>query len=192
MRLALADNLANNLGKEHKPLILRVVFSLDDEEKVEADLSLDRAGLWGVSHERLQKTTVLDPACGSGSFLVGMLAIYDDLMERAGSFVDGVGQDPFLRRKKIIAENLYGVDVMEWACHVATQARLSLIIDTEFDPYELSIRTEPLLPNFSFKIRPGESLVQEVGGIDFGNLKMKGILSPEVKEQDHPAQTGKA
>jgi hypothetical protein len=60
---------------------------------------------------------------------------------------------------------------MDWACHVAElRLWLVLIIDAEFTLEELSIRREPLLPHFSFKIRCGDSLVQEVGGINLGHM----------------------
>ena len=43
---------------------------------------------------------------------------------------------------------------------------LQLVIETEHQWYEL--KAEPMLPNLSFKLRPGDSLVQEVGGVNFG------------------------
>ena len=74
-------------------------------------------------------------------------------------------------RRRIIGQSLYGVDVMDWACHVAElRLWLVLIIDAEFSLEELNIRREPLLPHFSFKIRCGDSLVQEVGGINLGHM----------------------
>jgi hypothetical protein len=59
---------------------------------------------------------------------------------------------------------------MEWACHVAElRLWLALILDADFTQVELHDRTEPLLPHFSFNIRHGDSLVQEVGGINLGH-----------------------
>ncbi|MGA9351047.1 MAG: Eco57I restriction-modification methylase domain-containing protein [Anaerolineae bacterium] len=55
---------------------------------------------------------------------------------------------------------------MPWAVHVAElRLWLQLMVETEMHPAELKFR--PLLPNLSFKVRPGDSLVQEVGGINF-------------------------
>ena len=60
---------------------------------------------------------------------------------------------------------------MDWACHVAElRLCLALIIDAEFSPEELHVRSEPLLPHFSFKIRCGDSLVQEIGGMNLRNI----------------------
>ena len=47
---------------------------------------------------------------------------------------------------------------------------LSLIIDADFPRAELHLRDEPLLPHFSFNIRPGDSLVQEIGGMNLAQI----------------------
>ena len=115
-RLALVDNLANHLGAEQKNLLYEVVFALEPDEKDEADRRVEQAGLWQALAERLQATTVVDPACGSGSFLVGMLHILDDLQARAQGR-KGIHEDPY-DRNAVIARALrrrrHG-----WACHVA-------------------------------------------------------------------------
>jgi len=79
----------------------------------------------------------------------------------------GIEETPYERRRRIIGEQLYGVDVMDWAVHVAElRLWLQLVVETELEPAELKFR--PLLPNLSFKVRCGDSLVQEIGGINFG------------------------
>ena len=114
---------------------------------------------------------IVDPACGSGAFLVGMLHILDDLHHRANRAL-GVEKLSFDRKKAIIGGNLYGVDVMEWACHIAElRLWLSLIIDADIPRAELHLRNEPLLPHFSFNIRCGDSLVQEIGGMNLAALR---------------------
>ncbi|MDI6784411.1 MAG: Eco57I restriction-modification methylase domain-containing protein, partial [bacterium] len=107
-----------------------------------------------------------------------MLHILDDLQCRANQYL-GKKESSFDRKKRIIGDNLYGVDVMDWACHIAElRLWLALIIDAEFTPQELHVRPEPLLPYFTFKIRCGDSLVQEVGGINLGHIKYREIPSP--------------
>ena len=170
-RLALVDNLTNHLGEEHKNLLYEVIFAFSPDDKVEADRKLAEAQLWESFDTTLKQLTVVDPACGSGSFLVGMLHILDDLHDRTNQ---GLGREEssFERKKDIIGQNLYGVDVKEWACHVAElRLWLALIIDTEFSPAELHLRNEPLLPHFSFNIRCGDSLVQEIGGMNLATLR---------------------
>ena len=119
----------------------------------------------------LDQEVAVDPACGSGSFLVGMLHILDDLRDRADRQL-GRDQFSFDRKKAIIGSNLYGVDVMEWACHVAElRLWLALIIDADIPRAELQVRNEPLLPHFSFNIRCGDSLVQEIGGMNLAQIR---------------------
>ncbi len=164
-RLSLVDWLANRLGEKHKPLLYEAVFAYDPDEKDDADDAVARENLWPELDGLLREVTVLDPACGSGSFLVGMLAVLDDLQVRASAQL-GFDETPYERRKRIIGQSLYGVDVMPWAVHVAElRLWLQLVVETPLQPAELKFR--PLLPNLSFKVRPGDSLVQEVGGINF-------------------------
>lgn len=182
-RLSLVDNLANHLGESRKSLLYQLVFALEPDEKTDADKAVTNAGLWEAIDERLHEITVLDPACGSGSFLVGMLNILDDLQERANRQLNKT-EAPYERKKRIIGQSLYGVDVMGWACHTAElRLWLALIIDAEIPPAELHVRKEPLLPHFTFKIRHGDSLVQEIGGVNFGHKHETLGWSRELKRR---------
>ena len=170
-RLALVDNLTNHLGEDHKNPLYEVLFAFNPEDKADADRKLAEAQLWEPLDASLKELAVVDPACGSGSFLVGMLYILDDLRYRVNQGLER-DESSFERKKDIIGQNLYGVDVMEWACHVAElRLWLALVIDAEFSPAELHLRNEPLLPHFSFNIRCGDSLVQEIGGMNLVTLR---------------------
>jgi len=163
-RLALVDRLTNHLSEKHKSLLYEWVFAYNAEEKDEVDERITKEGLWEKLNGLLRSLTILDPACGSGSFLIGMLLILDDLQQCIDRIL-GSGETPYERRRRIIRENLYGVDVLPWAVHVAElRLWLQLVVETELQHWELKAR--PLLPNLSFKIRPGDSLVQEIGGIN--------------------------
>ncbi len=180
-RVSLADHLANHLEDERKELLYQLIFALEPDEKADADRAVASAGLWPALNERLHDITVLDPACGSGSFLVGMLNILDDLQEQANRQL-GVTEASYNRKKRIIGQSLYGVDVMDWACHVAElRLWLALIIDAGFTREELHVLQEPLLPYFSFKVRCGDSLVQEVGGINLGHIAASQEVPPPLK-----------
>ena len=180
-RLALVDNLASNLGSQHKNLFYEAVFALEQQEKHDADEALHKAGLWPRVAEHVRGITVVDPACGSGSFLVGMLHILDDLQGRAAGHLGGK-EDAYERKKRIIGRNLYGVDVMEWACHVAElRLWLALIIDADIAPEERTVRAEALLPHFTFKIRCGDSLVQEVGGVNLSRRRGSTDIPRQIK-----------
>ena len=179
-RLTLVDNLTNHLGKEHKDLLYEVLFAFSPDDKAEADGKLAETQLWEPLNTSLKGLAVVDPACGSGSFLVGMLHILDDLRDRVNQGLE-CKESSFDRKKGIIGHNLYGVDVKEWACHVAElRLWLALVIDTEFSREELHLWNEPLLPHFSFNIRCGDSLVQEIGGMNLSTLRDAFIGMPRA------------
>ncbi len=170
-RRSLVEYFHNHLEID-KPLIYEFIFAKSDEEKRDADKKISRIRLWEKIETLLDDLTVVDPACGSGSFLVGMLNILSDLYKRTYAHLNRKMSD-FDIKKSIIGRSLYGVDVMNWAVHIAElRLWLQLIIETELTPQQLKI--QPLLPNLTFKIRAGDSLVQEIGGI---NLAVRTELS---------------
>jgi hypothetical protein len=179
-RLSIVDWLTNHLGEENKSLLYEAVFAFSPEEKSQADQALAEENLWLKLDQFLRKLKAVDPACGSGSFLIGILYVIDDLVQRANSQL-GNEETAYERKKRIIGESLYGVDVMEWAVHVAElRLWLQLVIETELEPAELQFR--PLLPNLSFNIRPGDSLLQEIGGINLALLrKQSGLIPAHLK-----------
>jgi hypothetical protein len=183
-RLALVDALSNRLGAEFRPLLYDVVFATDPDEKESADAALTAHNLWSRFNDALRSLTICDPACGSGSFLVGMLLVMDDLYARANLQL-GIEETPYERRRRIIGNQLYGVDVMDWAVHVAElRLWLQLVVETDLKPAELKFR--PLLPNLSFKVRQGDSLVQEIAGINLGlhrqHLEIPAFLKGKITQ----------
>ncbi len=183
-RLALVDNLANHIGtEEDKHRFYEALFAFEPDEKREVDVKL--TDLWEAIYKHLTEITVLDPACGSGSFLVGMLHVLDDVRERAEHHLGFSDASRFERRKALIGKNLYGVDVKQWACKVAElRLWLALIIDAEFTSAELKVRHEPLLPDFSFNIRHGDSIVQDIGGMNLAQTRDIGnVVSSDLNRK---------
>ncbi len=189
-RLALVDYLANQLGQEYKSFLYDAVFALEPHEKTSADDAFTVIGLWQQLHNSLQSIRVVDPACGSGSFLVAMLYVLDDLQHRVNQHLY-IHENSYTRKKRIIGQSLYGVDVMEWAVHVAElRLWLTLIVDADTSPdadtatmEQRHAREDPLLPHLSFKVRCGDSLVQEVGGINLGRMETTLGLPPGLKNR---------
>jgi hypothetical protein len=121
-------------------------------------------------HETLPDLSVLDPACGSGAFLVAamktLLNIYGPVVGKikfSGStnlkkWLRQVEQDHpnigYFIRKRIITDNLFGVDLMEEATEIA-RLRLFLALVASADDVE---QLEPL-PNIDFNILSGNSLI---------------------------------
>ena len=193
-RLALVDNLANHIGtEEDKHLFYEAFFAFEPEEKAEADEKLANLCLWESIHKHFTEIAILDPACGSGAFLVGMLYVLDDIHERAERYVAVDSVSRFERRREIIGRNLYGVDVKAWACKVAElRLWLALIIDADIPEAELHVRKEPLLPDFSFNIRHGDSIVQGIGGMNLAQVRAIGSgVSKHVQGEIQNLQTEK-
>ncbi|MGA2738964.1 MAG: ATP-binding protein, partial [Bryobacteraceae bacterium] len=121
-------------------------------------------------HETLPTLSVLDPACGSGAFLVAamktLLNIYGPVVGKikiGGSanlrkWLREVERDhpsiAYFIRKRIITDNLFGVDLMEEATEIA-RLRLFLALVACADHVD---QLEPL-PNIDFNILAGNSLI---------------------------------
>ena len=98
----------------------------------------------------LHAVRVLDPACGSGAFLVRLLECLATLHQRAG--------DPRLLhdiRRDILTRSIFGVDrnpVAVWLCEL--RLWLSVVIEC----HETDVTHVPPLPNLDHHIRVGDSL----------------------------------
>ncbi|MBL7196962.1 MAG: Eco57I restriction-modification methylase domain-containing protein [Candidatus Omnitrophica bacterium] len=181
-RRSLVEYFYNQLHSEDvsKETIYRLVFAKTDDEKKEVEKELTKLKLWNKIEDALDNLSILDPACGSGSFLVGMLNILAGLYKPTYKNLNRPIDD-FEIKKQIIGRSLYGVDVMEWACHVAElRLWLQLIVESELSIGDLKIK--PLLPTLTFKIRSGDSLIQEMGGINL-SLSNNKDLKPALKRK---------
>jgi hypothetical protein len=137
----------------------------------------------------LPELSILDPACGSGAFLVAALKTLINVYSAVVGRIDFVN-DPTLRdwrqksarehpsiqywiKKRIIIDNLFGVDVMEEATEIA-KLRLFLALVASAGKVE---ELEPL-PNIDFNILPGNSLVGllHVQAEDFDRRQAQGDL----------------
>ena len=100
----------------------------------------------------LAEVTVVDPACGSGAYLPGMMHELVELQQTL--FNVGIdGKSLYDLKLQIIERNLYGVDIDQFAVNIAMlRLWLSLAIDYVGD------QPEPL-PNLDFKILQGDSLL---------------------------------
>ena len=101
--------------------------------------------------DALAQVTVVDPACGSGAYLLGMM---QELIELQTALYNAGADAKALYDLKleIIQRNLYGVDIDDFAVNIAMlRMWLSLAIDYE------GTTPEPL-PNLDFKVVCGDSL----------------------------------
>jgi SAM-dependent methyltransferase len=105
--------------------------------------------------DALETITIVDPACGSGAYLLGMM---QELLELENLLYNpsliARAEDTYKSKLRIIEKNVYGVDIDQFAVNTAMlRLWLSLIVDYEGEG-------DPLpLPNLDFKISCGDSLV---------------------------------
>ncbi len=112
--------------------------------------------------EALRSVRVCDPACGSGAYLLGMLRELLDLRESLFASRSIDPRSSYQRKLEIIQNNLYGVDLEEFAVNIARlRLWLSLVVDYEGE-------NPPPLPNLEFKVEVGDSLLgpNPTGGIE--------------------------
>lgn len=101
----------------------------------------------------LRAVRVVDPACGSGAYLVGMLHELVNLHQTIYSErLDSSALSLYNTKLQIIQESLHGADFDEFAVNIA-MLRLWLSLIVEFDGPR-----PPALPNLTFKIVVGDSL----------------------------------
>ncbi len=124
---------------------------------------------------QLRSIRILDPAVGSGAFLLAAL----QHIERLRDALEGPPTDPiarFERRQEIIRTNLHGVDINAAAVRLCElRLWLALVVDLEVG----SIAEVPPLPNLDINIRQGDALVDPVdfciqlGDLDRGQLSIR-------------------
>jgi hypothetical protein len=140
---------------------------------------------------------ILDPACGSGSFLIGayqhLLNWHRDWYVKEGTekwakgknatLYQGQGGDWRLttsERKKILLNNIYGVDIDSQAVEVTKLSLLLKVLEGENEQsisQQLKMFHERALPDLGSNIKCGNSLI----GPDFfdGNL----LVNPEERSR---------
>jgi hypothetical protein len=131
--------------------------------------------------EAIDNVKIVDPAVGSASFLVGMTNVLVEIIN-AISLKDGREENLFALKNKVLSENLYGVDVKDWAVMVG-ELRLWLSLVIETDEKLMDIYTHPLLPNLTFKIRQGDSLLEEVADIPISLRGRFSAIPKSIKEK---------
>ncbi len=118
----------------------------------------------------LPNLSLLDPACGSGAFLVAAMKTLINVYSSIVGKIDFLGDRKLIHwkkeiekdhpslnyyiKKKIITNNLYGVDIMEEATEIA-KLRLFLALVSSAQTVD---QLEPL-PNIDFNIMSGNSLI---------------------------------
>lgn len=175
-RLSLIEYLHDVTGFS-KDVLIPFVMAPASEESLAGLTKEELQKLWST----LESVRVVDPAVGSGSFLVGMMNVLVQLY-RAMAEPLGRHQNEFALKKRIISENLYGVDVKDWAVRVC-ELRLWLSLIIESEESQMDIYGQPLLPNLTFKARQGDSLVEEIAGVSLSLRSDYAHIPPSLKQR---------
>jgi len=150
-RMALYEQFCDHtdeLDSDRRQQIVEFVFSEPEDWSPE---DVDETKGW---KDTLHELSIVDPACGSGAFLVGMKQVIAELYRKLNTALD------YDLKEQIISENLYGADVKDWAVRVAEfRLWLSLVEGEDELPEQ-----RPVLPNFTFKLIDGDSIVQSING----------------------------
>jgi len=177
------------LDKINTPGIPGVLKPRSFDSIAELLLNLDAGLCRELLMNILPSLSLLDPACGSGAFLVAamktLINLYSAIIGKI-EFVNDRNLTEWLRKakaehkslsyfikKSIITDNLFGVDIMEEATEIARLRLFLALVASARNVDEL----EPL-PNIDFNILTGNSLIglMHVNDKDFNNRTSQGDL----------------
>lgn len=143
----------------------------------------------------VSKLRILDPACGSGSFLIGayqyLLDWHRDQYLAEGTERWASGRTPRIfqsrhgdwhltidERKRILLNNLYGVDIDPQAVEVTKLSLLLKVLENEDEQtlgQQMALFPERVLPDLDRNIKCGNSLI----GPDFYDGKQLALLDED-------------
>ena len=181
----------------HKLIVDRVNSSISDKYKPFEDinelfLKLDAKVCGLLIKDILPNLSILDPACGSGAFLVAAMKTLIQVYSAVIGTIDLMGDAKlkseledirklhkslsYYIKKRIVTDNLFGVDIMEEATEIAKLRLFLALVSSAHNVEEL----EPL-PNIDFNIMAGNSLiglmkVDETAFDTVGNTKQGNLL----------------
>ncbi len=177
------------LDKINTPGIPGVLKPCNFDSIAELLLNLDAALCRELLMDILPSLSLLDPACGSGAFLVAamktLINLYSAIIGKI-EFVNDRNLTDWLKKAKvehksisyfikktIITDNLFGVDIMEEAAEIAKLRLFLALVASARSVDEL----EPL-PNIDFNILVGNSLIglMYVNDADYEDRTKQGNL----------------
>lgn len=190
------ESLINYLATEHSNLSLENIRNyVNYSDALSVDIKkLNKVwkgesftqGQFRELDDLLKNIKIVDPACGSGAFLVGMLheivklRLFLQLTPDSELFSkspDSIKElSVYKLKEEIIQRCIYGVDIDPGAVEIAKlRLWLSLIVEEE------DIRQIRPLPNLDYKIMQGNSLLEEFEGVKLFDEK---LLKEQVRNSD--------
>jgi type I restriction-modification system DNA methylase subunit len=152
----------------------------------------------GKTPRQISSMHILDPACGSGSFLLGayqhLLDYHRDWYQKNGpqkhtrEIYKGYGGQWYLttqEKKRILLNNIYGVDIDPQAVEVTKLSLLLKVLEGENQDTlerQMKLFKERALPDLASNIKCGNSLI----GPDFYQGKQMNLLENEEVYRVNP------
>ncbi len=156
-----------------------IISYLGDSNEVREMLSPDyqhepaKCALYKDITEKLKSIKILDPACGSGAFPMGLLNRIVDLITKLSPETD-----VYSLKLQIIENCIYGVDIQSIAVQISKlRFFISLICDCEKDENKPNFGI-PTLPNLETKFVCANSLIDKKSEEAQGNL----FEDPRIQE----------
>jgi type I restriction-modification system DNA methylase subunit len=152
----------------------------------------------GKTPKEISKIKILDPACGSGSFLIGafqyLLDHHKNYYSENGKPSKGKKDNPLTpdgnlttgEKKRILLNNIFGVDIDVNAVEVTKLSLLLKCMEGETlasISHQLSMFNDRILPTLDKNIKDGNSLVDidfYAGNLDFGEERKVKPFSWEI------------
>ena len=139
--------------------------------------------------DALKAVRAVDPACGSGAYLMGMHQAIFDMIDALVLPFEGRKIDVLYHRKlRLLQDTIYGVDIDQTAVRIARlRLWLSLVVENH------GVRPEPL-PHLDFKIEHGDSLtfpVQQSEGQSTSTGKLLEDFTQAKLDSDDPDYDGR-
>ncbi|MEK8022157.1 MAG: N-6 DNA methylase, partial [Candidatus Parabeggiatoa sp.] len=173
-------------------IVKQSVGKLLDSAKIQANGFLNK--LLGNGKQSASRLKILDPACGSGSFLLGVYQFLLDwhleqyLLEpnkflkgkkpRLYQAIGGTWKLTLSERKRILLNNIYGVDIDPQAVEVTKLSLLLKVLEDEKSVIsQLSLFKERVLPDINNNIKCGNSLI----GHDFYQETQLALIDEETQ-----------
>ena len=173
---SLCEYLKTNTGIDHSRLRALISYGKEDDEIANFDFNEKRNII-----NALFSITVLDPACGSGAFPIGMLQkivyVLQEIDPSADMWFDKAtenvsyllkkefekkfndGSLNYIRKLSVIQNSIFGVDIQPIAVEISRlRCFLSLIIEEKVKDEEFNRGINPL-PNLDFKFIIANSLI---------------------------------
>jgi len=180
-RQVMVEYLSKHLEVVPKEKIYHLVFD-QPGQKDDIESWFDEQHLWNRLEAVLDDLFAVDPACGSGEFLIGLLAVLTELYKivykHERKYVSG-----YELKRKIIQHSLYGVDVMPWAIHAAELRLWLQLFDDDLLTDDGSMN-HLVYHSINLNLRVGDSLVPGMGEMDFNLRKARlvGDLKSKIVE----------